>query len=91
MNKGVTEEQPPSKSMSSSQDVVALDKSKASTVPVAVSDSAVENDTQYALDGTSQISQQSSVIVASNCSSQSEQGIVAFHICSTKCILYSSR
>ncbi|KAL1204869.1 GBF-interacting protein 1 [Cardamine amara subsp. amara] len=73
LNKVVTEEQPPSKSTSSSQDVVELDKSKASSVPVAVSDSAVENDTHYALDGISLISEQSSMIVTSNCSSQSEQ------------------
>lgn len=91
MYKGVTEEQPLSKSTSSSEDVVEPDKSEASTVPVAVSDSFVENDTQYAVDGTSQISQQSSMIVNSNCSSQSEQGLVSLHLCSTKCILYSFR
>ncbi|XP_010465140.1 PREDICTED: GBF-interacting protein 1-like [Camelina sativa] len=72
VNKEVTEEQPLSKSTSSSEDVVEPDKSKASTVPVAVSDSVVKNDTQYTLDGTSQISQQSSMIVTSNYS-QSEQ------------------
>lgn len=55
MNKGVTEEQPLPKSTSSSEDVVEPDKSKASTLPVAVSDSVVEND----VEGTSQIPQQS--------------------------------
>ncbi|XP_023642363.1 GBF-interacting protein 1 isoform X2 [Capsella rubella] len=73
VNKGVTKVQPLSKSTSSSEDVVEPDKSKASTVPVAVSDSVVDNDTQYAVDETSQISQQSSMIVSVNCSSQSEQ------------------
>lgn len=100
MNKGVTEGRPLARSTSSSEDGVDLEKSKASVVPVAVpvSDSAVQNDTLDTVDGNSQISQQSStftkqdhmLIATSNCSSQSDQGIVALHLCSFKCILYSS-
>jgi len=54
-----TEEQPLSKATSSSKDVVEPDKSKESSVSVAVSDSVVENDTQYAVVETFQIPQQS--------------------------------
>ncbi|CAL9220637.1 unnamed protein product [Arabidopsis halleri] len=61
VNKGVTEEQPLPKSTSSSEDVVEPDKSKASTLPVAVSDSVVEND----VEGTSQIPQQSERVIKS--------------------------
>ncbi|CAH8260301.1 unnamed protein product [Arabidopsis lyrata] len=61
VNKGVTEEQPLPKSTSLSEDVVEPDKSKASTVPVAVSDSVVENDVY----GTSQIPQPSERVIKS--------------------------
>ncbi|VVA97468.1 unnamed protein product [Arabis nemorensis] len=59
VNKGIAEEQPLAKSTSSSEDGVDLGKSKPSVVPVAVSvsGSVVQNGTQQALDGTSQISQ----------------------------------
>lgn len=59
MDKVDTEEQPLSKATSSSKDVVEPDKSKESSVSVAVSDSVVENDTQYAVVETFQIPQQS--------------------------------
>ncbi|CAF2079305.1 BnaC01g37820D [Brassica napus] len=73
-----TEEHPPSKSASSSEDVTELKKSKASeTVPVL--ESVVQNGTQYAVDGTSTSSQQSSTSsqqsATSNCGSQSDQVI----------------
>ncbi|CAH8348940.1 unnamed protein product [Eruca vesicaria subsp. sativa] len=69
-------EHPLSKFASSSEDVTELMKSKASeTVPV--SDSVVQNDTQYAVDGTSVSSQQSSTSsqqsATSNCGNQSDQ------------------
>lgn len=94
MDKGIAEEQPLAKTTSSSEDGVDLGKSKATVVPVAVSvsDSIVQNDTQCALDGTSQISQQPSTFTkqdaTSNCSSQSGQGTVALHLCIFNCILY---
>ncbi|KAF3599179.1 hypothetical protein F2Q69_00038555 [Brassica cretica] len=70
-NPKITEEYPPSKSASSSEDVTELKKSKASeTVPVL--ESVVQNGTQYAVDGTSTSSQQSAT---SNCGSQSDQVI----------------
>ena len=59
MDKVDTEEQPLSNATSSSKDVVEPDKSKESSVSVAVSDSVVENDTQYAVVETFQIPQQS--------------------------------
>ncbi|KAJ0242420.1 GBF-interacting protein 1 [Hirschfeldia incana] len=68
-NPKITEEHTPSKSASSSEDVAELTKSKASeTVPV--SDSVVQNDTQYTVNGTSMSSQQSAI---SDCGSQSDQ------------------
>ncbi|WZY73791.1 hypothetical protein YC2023_006031 [Brassica napus] len=75
-NPNITEEQPPSKCTSSSEDVTELTKSKASeTVPV--SDSVVQNGTQCAVDGTSKSSQQASTSsqrsATSNCGSQSDQ------------------
>jgi hypothetical protein len=71
-----TEEQPLSKATSSSKDVVEPDKSKESSVSVAVSDSVVENDTQYAVVETFQIPQQServikSEVAASKCKNES--------------------
>ncbi|CAH2053844.1 unnamed protein product [Thlaspi arvense] len=74
VNKGLTKEHPLSRSTSSSEGVTELKKSKASE-NVPVSDSVVQNDTQYAVNGTSQSSQQSSkqdqlLIATSNCSSQ---------------------
>ncbi|KAF8048638.1 hypothetical protein N665_2449s0007 [Sinapis alba] len=79
-NPKITEEHPPSKSASSSEDVTDLNKSKASEAG-PVSDSVVQNDTQYAVDGTSKSSRQSStsvkqdhlLIATSNCDSQSDQ------------------
>lgn len=78
-NRNITEEHPSSKSTSSSDDVAELTKSKASeTVPV--SDSVVQNNTQYAVDGSSMSSQQSSTSAqqsaTSNFGSQSDQGIL---------------
>ena len=92
-NSNITEEHPPSKCTSSSEDVSELKKSNASeTVPV--SDSVVQNGTQCAVDGTSKSSQQSSTSsqrsATSNCGSQSDQGMVTLDLCCFKCIMYSS-
>ncbi|KAF2541645.1 hypothetical protein F2Q68_00032816, partial [Brassica cretica] len=80
-----TEEHPPSKSTSSSEDVTEL-KSSIARETVPVSDSVVQNDTQCAVDGTS--SQQSAT---SNCGSQSDQGMVNLHLCCFKCLYSSSQ
>ncbi|KAG2317881.1 hypothetical protein Bca4012_068874 [Brassica carinata] len=75
-NPKITEEHPPSKSASSSEDVTELKKCKASEI-VPVSDSVVQKDTQYTVNGTSMSSQQSSTsaqqAAISNCGSQSDQ------------------